>query len=100
MADQDPATSWLRGPSGTVALMTRSPKRTHYGAIAGALSVWSTLTRAVAPPRIGLASVAWEGSRPIPVTPAILSALAVLSADRALSAEPSAPLPAGHPDAR
>ncbi len=65
--------------------------RTHYGAIAGALSVWSTLARAVAPLSIGLAYLAWGGYRPILLTLAILSALAVLSAGRALRAEASAP---------
>jgi predicted MFS family arabinose efflux permease len=58
--------------------------RTHYGAIAGALSVWSTLARAAAPLSIGLAYLAWGGYRPILVALAILSALAVLSAGRAL----------------
>jgi MFS family permease len=58
--------------------------RTHYGAIAGALSVASTLARAVAPLSIGLAYLAWGGYRPILVGLAILSALAVLSAGRAL----------------
>ena len=61
--------------------------RTHYGAIAGALSVWSTLARAAAPLSIGLAYLAWGGYRPILVALAILSALAVLSAGRALSAK-------------
>jgi MFS family permease len=65
--------------------------RTHYGAIAGALSVWSTLARAVAPLSIGLAYQAWGGYRPILVTLAILSVLAMLSAGRALRAEASAP---------
>jgi MFS family permease len=65
--------------------------RTHYGAISGALSVWSTLARAVAPLSIGLAYQAWGGYRPILVALAILSALAVLSAGRALSVEPSVP---------
>jgi len=65
--------------------------RTHYGAIAGALSVWSTLARAVAPLSIGLAYLAWGGYRPILLTLAILSALAVLSAGRALRAKVSAP---------
>jgi MFS family permease len=67
--------------------------RTHYGAIAGALSVWSTLARAVAPLSIGLAYLAWGGYRPILFGLAILSALAVLSAGRALSAKVSAPSP-------
>ena len=58
--------------------------RTHYGSIAGALSVWSTLARAVAPLSIGIAYLAWGGYRPILVALAILSALAVLSAGRAL----------------
>jgi MFS family permease len=61
--------------------------RTHYGAIAGALSVASTLARAVAPLGIGIAYIAWGGYRPILVGLAILSALAVLSARRALSAK-------------
>jgi MFS family permease len=61
--------------------------RTHYGAIAGALSVASTLARAVAPLSIGLAYLAWGGYRPILFGLAIMSALAVLSAGRALSAE-------------
>ena len=65
--------------------------RTHYGAIAGALSVWSTLARAVAPLSIGLAYQAWGGYRPILVTLAVLSVLAMLSAGRALRAEASAP---------
>jgi MFS family permease len=65
--------------------------RTHYGAIAGALSVWSTLARAVAPLSIGLAYLAWGGYRPILFALAILSALAVLSAGRALRAKVSAP---------
>ena len=65
--------------------------RTHYGAIAGALSVWATLARAVAPLSIGLAYLAWGGYRPILVALAILSALAVLSAGRALSGEVPAP---------
>jgi hypothetical protein len=64
--------------------------RTHYGAIADALSVWSTLARAVAPLSIGLAYLAWGGYRPILVALAILSALAVLSADRALRVKASA----------
>ncbi|MDO8474645.1 MAG: MFS transporter [Candidatus Rokubacteria bacterium] len=64
--------------------------RTHYGAIAGALSVWSTLARAAAPLSIGLAYLAWGGYGPILLTLAILSALAVLSAGRALSVAPSA----------
>ena len=59
--------------------------RTHYGAIAGALSVWSTLARAVAPVSIGIAYALWGGYRPVLVGLAILSALAVLSAGRALS---------------
>ena len=67
--------------------------RTHYGAIAGALSVWSTLARAVAPLSIGLAYLAWGGYGPILLGLAILSALAVLSAGRALSAKVSAPPP-------
>jgi predicted MFS family arabinose efflux permease len=67
--------------------------RTHYGAIAGALSVWSTLARAAAPLSIGLAYLAWGGYRPILVALAILSALAVLSAGRALSVKVSAPSP-------
>jgi len=58
--------------------------RTHYGAIAGALSVWSTLARAVAPVSIGIAYALWGGYRPVLVGLAILSALAVLSAGRAL----------------
>jgi len=61
--------------------------RTHYGAIAGALSVWSTLARAVAPVSIGIAYALWGGYRPVLVGLAILSALAVLSAGRALSAD-------------
>jgi MFS family permease len=61
--------------------------RTHYGAIAGALSVASTLARAVAPLSIGLAYIAWGGYRPILFGLAIMSALAVLSAGRALSGE-------------
>jgi MFS family permease len=65
--------------------------RTHYGAIAGALSVASTLARAVAPLSIGLAYLAWGGYRPILFGLAILSALAVLSAGRALSAKVPAP---------
>ena len=65
--------------------------RTHYGAIAGALSVWSTLARAVAPLSLGLAYLAWGGYGPVLVALAILSALAVLSAGRALSAGVSAP---------
>ena len=65
--------------------------RTHYGAIAGALSVASTLARAVAPLSIGLAYLAWGGYRPILFGLAILSALAVLSAGRALSGKASAP---------
>ncbi|HEV2057019.1 MAG TPA: MFS transporter [Methylomirabilota bacterium] len=65
--------------------------RTHYGAIAGALSVASTLARAVAPLSIGLAYLAWGGYRPILIGLAILSALAVLSAGRALSVKVSAP---------
>jgi len=65
--------------------------RTQYGAIAGALSVWSTLARAVAPLSIGLTYLAWGGYRPILFGLAILSALAVLSAGRALSAKVSAP---------
>ena len=65
--------------------------RTHYGAIAGALSVWSTLARAVAPLSIGLAYLALGGYRPILVALAILSVLAMLSAGRALRAEASAP---------
>lgn len=65
--------------------------RTHYGAIAGALSVASTLARAVAPLSIGLAYIAWGGYRPILFGLAIMSALAVLSAGRALSAKVSAP---------
>jgi predicted MFS family arabinose efflux permease len=60
--------------------------RTHYGAIAGALSVASTLSRAIAPLSIGLAYLAWGGYRPILFGLAILSALAVLSAGRALRA--------------
>jgi len=59
--------------------------RTHYGVIAGALSVWSTLARAVAPVSIGIAYALWGGYRPVLVGLAILSALAVLSAGRALS---------------
>jgi MFS family permease len=59
--------------------------RTHYGAIAGALSVWSTLARAVAPVSIGIAYALWGGYRPVLLGLAILSALAVLSAGRALS---------------
>lgn len=58
--------------------------RTHYGAIAGALSVWSTLARAVAPVSIGIAYALGGGYRPVLVGLAILSALAVLSAGRAL----------------
>ena len=58
--------------------------RTHYGAIAGALSVWSTLARAVAPVSIGIAYALGGGYRPVLVGLAILSALAVLSAERAL----------------
>lgn len=65
--------------------------RTHYGAIAGALSVWSTLARAVAPLSIGLAYLAWGGYRPILVALAIVSALAVMSAGRALSGKAAAP---------
>ena len=61
--------------------------RAHYGAIAGALSVASTLARAVAPLSIGLAYIAWGGYRPILFGLAIMSALAVLSAGRALSAK-------------
>ena len=60
--------------------------RTHYGAIAGALSVASTLARAVAPLSIGLAYLAWDGYKPILISLAILSALAVLSAGRAFRA--------------
>jgi len=67
--------------------------RTHYGAVAGALSVWSTLARAVAPLSIGLAYLAWGGYRLILLGLAILSALAVLSAGRALGAKVSAPSP-------
>lgn len=67
--------------------------RTHYGAIAGALSVWSTLARAVAPLSIGLAYLAWGGYGPILFGLAILSALAVLSAGRALSSKSTAPAP-------
>jgi MFS family permease len=69
---------------------------THYGAIAGALSVWSTLARAVAPLSIGLVYLAWGGYRPILVALAILSALAVVSAGQALSDEGEAAAPAGH----
>jgi len=58
--------------------------RTHYGAIAGALSVASTLARAVAPLSIGLAYLAWGGYKPILIALAVLSALAMLSAGRAL----------------
>jgi MFS family permease len=58
--------------------------RTNYGAIAGALSVWSTLARAVAPVSIGIAYSLGGGYRPVLVGLAILSALAVLSAGRAL----------------
>ena len=58
--------------------------RTHYGAIAGALSVASTLARAVAPLSIGLAYLALGGYRPILFGLAVMSALAVLSAGRAL----------------
>jgi MFS family permease len=65
--------------------------RTHYGAIAGALSVASTLARAVAPLSIGLAYIAWGGYRPILFGLAVMSALSVLSAGRALSAKVSAP---------
>jgi MFS family permease len=65
--------------------------RTHYGTIAGALSVWSTLARSVAPLSIGLAYLAWGGYRPILVALAVLSALAMLSAGRALSAKAYAP---------
>jgi MFS family permease len=65
--------------------------RTHYGAIAGALSVASTLARAVAPLSIGLAYLAWGGYRPILVGLATLSALAVLSAGRALQATATSP---------
>ena len=65
--------------------------RTHYGAIAGALSVASTLARAVAPLGIGLAYLAWGGYKPILISLAVLSALAMLSAGRALRAEATAP---------
>jgi predicted MFS family arabinose efflux permease len=58
--------------------------RTHYGVIAGALSVSSTLARAIAPLGIGLAYLAWGGYGPILLGLALLSALAVLSAARAL----------------
>jgi len=61
--------------------------RTHYGSIAGALSVWSTLARAVAPVSIGVAYAAWGGYRPILVGLAVLSGVAVLSAGRALRPE-------------
>ena len=53
--------------------------------------MWSTLARAVAPLSIGLAYLAWGGYGPILLTLAILSALAVLSAGRALSVKVSAP---------
>ena len=66
--------------------------RTHYGAIAGALSVWSTLARAVAPVSIGVAYAVWGGYRPILAALSILSALAVLSAGRALRADATPPL--------
>ena len=65
--------------------------RTHYGAIAGALSVASTLARAVAPLSIGLAYLALGGYRPILFGLAVMAALAVLSAGQALSAKVSAP---------
>jgi MFS family permease len=65
--------------------------RTHYGAIAGALSVASTLARASAPLSIGLAYLAWGGYRPILVGLAVLSALAVVSAGRAPTVRVSAP---------
>jgi MFS family permease len=65
--------------------------RTHYGAIAGALSVASTLARAVAPLSIGLAYLAWGGYKPILISLAVLSMLAMLSAGRALRAEATAP---------
>jgi predicted MFS family arabinose efflux permease len=65
--------------------------RTHYGAIAGALSVASTLARAVAPLSIGLAYLALGGYRPILFGLAIMSALSVLSAARALSGNAPAP---------
>ena len=65
--------------------------RTHYGAIAGALSVASTLARAVAPLSIGLAYLAWGGYKPILISLAVLSALAMLSAGRALRTAGSVP---------
>ncbi len=65
--------------------------RTHYGAIAGALSVASTLARAVAPLGIGLAYLAWGGYKPILISLAVLSALAMLSAGRALRTAGSVP---------
>ena len=65
--------------------------RTHYGTLAGALSVASTLARAVAPLSIGLVYLAWGGYGPILLGLSILSALAVLSAGRALRGTVSSP---------
>ena len=83
----------LSGMSNGMATLVRASLvadlwgRTHYGAIAGALSVWSTLARAVAPVSIGVAYAAWGGYQPILVGLAVMSGVAVLSAGRALRPE-------------
>jgi hypothetical protein len=61
--------------------------RMHYGTIASALSVGRRWRARFAPVRIGIAYALWGGYRPVLVGLAILSALAVLSAGRAPSAE-------------
>jgi MFS family permease len=70
--------------------------RAHYGVIAGALSVSSTVARAIAPLAIGLAYVAGAGYRPILLGLALLSVLAVLSAARALGVAAARPAAMEH----
>lgn len=70
--------------------------RAYYGVIAGALSVSSTVARAIAPLSIGLAYLACGGYRTILLVLALLSVVAVLSAARAFGVRASGAVSVDH----